>query len=68
MAERQKQKMKREWEDTVLCHQCCKFLLFTASERNLHAKSPSHDVVVLLAVLRNVPQLVPGHNSTNISM
>ena len=68
MAERQKQQMKRGWEDTVLCHQRCKFLRSTASERNPRAKSPSHEAVVLLAILRNVPQLVPGCSSTNISM
>ena len=47
---------------------CYKFPRFTASERNTRAKLLPQEAVVLLAVLRNVPQLVPGRNSTNISM
>ena len=68
MAERQKQQMKREREDAVLCYQRCKFPRLTASERNPVAKSASHEATLLFDVLRNVPQLVPRRNGTYISM
>ena len=68
MAERQKQQMKREREDAVLCYQRFKLPRLRASERNPGAKSASHEATVLFAVLRNVPQLVPRRNSTYISM
>ena len=66
-AERQKEHMKRGWEDAVLCHEHYKFPRLTASERIPRTKSPSHEAVVLLRILRNVTQLVPGCNNTNIS-
>ena len=68
MAERQKQQMKRERKDAVLCHQRCKIPRLTASERNPGVKSASHEAKGLFAALRNVPQLVPRRNSTYTSM
>ena len=68
MAKRQKQHMKSERQDAIMCYQRCKFPRLTACARNPGAKSVSHKATVLFGVLRNVPQLEPKRNSTYISM